>query len=168
MDGLTNNLKEILGAVYRQDLTALENFEIGDVNMKDQDGRTPLMHAILAEDADPAIVQMLINRGADIEACDSEQKWTALHFAARDQKESIIRSLLESGATVDPVDVFGNTPLWRSVMNSTSNLAAVKELVKYGADPHRKNEYDVAPIDIARDTERADIVALFEGETCGH
>ena len=158
-----NKLDEILGAVYRKDLTALEKFTPEDVNTKDQDGRTPLMHAILADDADPSIVQLLIKRGADINTFDSGQKWTALHFAARDQNEAIVRSLLEAGATVDPVDVFGNTPLWRSVMNSTPSLAAIKELLKHGADPYRKNNSGIAPIDVARDTGRADIVALFEG-----
>lgn len=159
-----NRLDQILGAVYRKDMTALEGFTPEDVNTKDQDGRTSLMHAILAEDADPSIVQLLINHGADINTYDNGQKWTALHFAARDQNEAIVRSLLDAGATVDPVDVFGNTPLWRSVMNSTSSLAAIRELLKHGADPHRKNGHGSAPIDIARDTGRADIVALFEGD----
>ncbi len=159
-----NNLDDILGAVYRKDVKALARLTPSTVNMTDQDGRTPLMHAILADDADPSIVHMLINHGANINASDSGQKWTALHFAARDQNEAIVRSLLEAGATVDPVDVFGNTPLWRSVMNSTSSLAAMKELVKHGADPHRENNHGVAPIDVARDIGRDDIVALFEGK----
>lgn len=159
-----DNLNEILGAVYRKDVKALERLTPATANMRDQDGRTPLIHAVLAEDADPSIVQLLIRHGADINAFDSGQKWTALHFAARDQNEAIVRSLLEAGATVDPADMFGNTPLWRSVMNSTSNLAAMKELVKHGADPHRKNNRDVAPIDVAREIGRTDIVALFEGK----
>jgi ankyrin repeat protein len=72
--------------------------------------------------------------------------------------------LLEAGAKVDPVDVFGNTPLWRSVMNSTSDLGAIKELLKHGADPSIKNNHGRAPIDIARDTRRDDIIALFKGK----
>lgn len=43
-------------------------------------------------------------------------------------------------------------------------LILVKELVEHGAEPLRKNNYGVAPIDIARETGRAEIVALFEGK----
>lgn len=159
-----NNLDEIIEAVYRKDIMALKKLSLASVNMTDQDGRTPLMHAILAEDADPSIVRLLINQGANVNAFDGGQKWTALHFAARDQEEAIVRILLEEGATVDPVDVFGNTPLWRGVMNFTSNIDMIKELVAHGADPHRKNNHGVSPIDIARKIGLTDIVSLFEGE----
>jgi ankyrin repeat protein len=155
-------LGEILGAVYRKDLAALRRATPQDLNLRDQDGRTPLMHAILAEDADPSIVQLLIDHGADVNINDNGQKWTPLHFAARDQNEPLVRILLNAAAAVDPVDVFGNTPLWRSVMNSTSSLSAMAELLKHGADPDKKNNHGSSPMDVARDTGRTDIVALFE------
>jgi len=162
-------LDEILGAIRKNDILALKKLTPTNVLIRgrDQDGMTLLMNAILEEAVDTSIVRLLIERGVDINASDSEG-WTALHFAARDQNEEIVQILLKAGATVDPVDMFGNTPLWRSVMNSTSNLAVIKKLVAHGADPYRTNEHGVAPINIARDTERADIVALFEGETCGN
>jgi ankyrin repeat protein len=156
-------LDEILGAVYRRDVSALEHATPAEVNASDEDRRPPLMHAVLAEHADPLIVRLLIERGADVNVADKDQKWTALHFAARDQKEPIVRALLEAGAKVDPVDVFGNTPLWRAVSNASPNLDVVKELLAHGADPFKKSKSGVAPIDIARDMERSDLVALFEG-----
>lgn len=159
-----NYLDEILGAISRKDIMALKMLTPTYVNIRDQDGMTPLMNAILEEDVDPSLVRLLIERGADINASDTGEKWTALHLAARDQNEEIVSILLEAGAIVDPVDVFGNTPLWRSIMNSTSNLAAIKELVEHGADPYRKNNYDVSPIDLAREMRRANIVTLLEGE----
>jgi len=159
-----NYLDEILGAISRKDIMALKMLTPTHVNIRDQDGMTTLMNAILEEDVDPSIVRLLIERGADINASDTSEKWTALHLAARDQNEEIVSILLEAGATVDPVDVFGNTPLWRSVMNSNSSLATIKELVKHGADPYRKNNYGVSPIDLARKIGRVDIVAIFEGK----
>jgi len=159
-----NHVDEILDAISKRDVMALKKLTPTDVNLRDQDGMTILMNAILEEDVDPSIIQLLIQRGADINASESSQRWTALHLAARDQKEKIVPILLDAGADVDPVEVFGNTPLWRSVMTSTSNLAVIKELVAHGADPYRRNNYGVAPIDIARDTGRADIVALLEGK----
>jgi ankyrin repeat protein len=154
-------LDEILGAIYRKDLAALATFSPKDANASDEDGRTALMHAVLADDADVAIVRLLIDRGADVRAEDRNQKWTALHFAARDQNAAIVRCLLENGAAVDPLDVFGNTPLWRGVMNATSSLDAIKELFAHGADPEKKNRHGSAPIDVARQTGRDDILAVF-------
>jgi ankyrin repeat protein len=162
-----STLDDVLRAVYRKDRAALEQLSCEQVNMRDADGRTTLMHAILAEDADPSIVRLLIDRGADVNAADSDQRWSALHFGARDQKPEIVRQLLEVGAAVDPIDAFGNTPLWRAVMEAGSSLDTIKELLRHGADPHRKNSRGIAPINLARDMGRDDIVALFEG-TAAH
>jgi uncharacterized protein len=156
-------LDGVLGAVYRKDRVALQQLSREQVNMRDADGRTPLMHAILADDADPPIVRLIIERGADVNVADGGQHWTALHFAARDHNTEIVRQLLQSGAAVDPVDAFGNTPLWRAVMEAGSNLDTIRQLLRHGADPHRKNSKGIAPTDLARSTGRDDIVALFKG-----
>ncbi|SRR5260370_33250700 len=157
-----SELDDVLMAIYRGNLKGLEKFTSEQLNARDQDGRTPLMHAVLAENADPALVKFLIARGADVNATDNDQRWTALHFAARDQKEEVVRALLDAGANIDPVDVFGNTPLWRAVMNASSNLSVIQELIKRGAKPHKKNSSDVAPIDIAKQSGRDDIVVVLE------
>ncbi|MFE2124254.1 ankyrin repeat domain-containing protein [Rhodococcus aetherivorans] len=156
-----HSIDEIVRAVYRKDVMVLDSVTPEEVNLRDEDGRTPLMHAMLAEDTDPAIVALLIDRGADVDVADSDQKWTALHFAARDQNEAQVRLLLKAGADVDPVDVFGNTPLWRSVMNSRSDLAAMKLLIEHGADPHLRNHHGISPLDLARQSGQDDVVALF-------
>lgn len=155
------SLLEIVGAVYRKDRTVLERLTPRELNAKDSDGRTPLMHAILAEDADPSVVKLLIDRGADVMIQDAGEKWTALHFAARDQNAPIVECLVNANATIDAVDVYGNTPLWRSVMNSTEDLRAIRLLLEHGANPHRKNSRGISPADLARTTGRAAILALF-------
>jgi ankyrin repeat protein len=155
---------DILTAIYQRDAKALEGLSAVDLNGTDDDGRTPLMHAVLAEHADPLVVRTLIQHGAQVDTADRDQKWTALHFAARDQKEQIVKTLLDAGATVDPVDVFGNTPLWRAVMNVTSDLGTIKELVKRSADPNKKNDHSIAPIDIARTSGREDVLKVLGAE----
>jgi ankyrin repeat protein len=152
----------ILRAVYRKDLAVLQRLDPSGVNCLDEDGRTPLMHAVLAAEPDPAIVRLLIERGADVNASEPDQHWTALHLAARDQHAIIVRVLLETGAAVDPIDVFGNTPLWRCVMTAASDLTALRCLIAYGADPSKKNNFGISPIDIARTANRADIVSAIE------
>jgi ankyrin repeat protein len=153
--------KDILGAIYRGEIGVLAAATNAEVNAQDEDGRTPLMHAVLAENADASIVKTLIDRGADVHVADTNQRWTALHFAARDQKEPIVAVLLDAGAEVEAVDVFGNTPLMRSV-GKIATISIVRRLTERGADPKRKNKYGVSPMELARDIGRDDIVAVFD------
>jgi ankyrin repeat protein len=127
--------------------------------MADADGRTPLMLAVLA--GDPVAAASLVDAGADVDAADHEQKWTALHFAARDHHAALVRLLLDAGAEVDPVDVFGDTPLWRAVMTAGSDLSTLSVLLGHGADPRRKNRHGLSPLDLARESGQEDVVALL-------
>ncbi|HZI62387.1 MAG TPA: ankyrin repeat domain-containing protein [Pyrinomonadaceae bacterium] len=159
-----SRLDQVITAIYARDLKKLETFDSSDLNLVDEDDRTPLMHAVLAENADHKIVNMLIERGADVNAEDAVRNWTALQFAAQIQRDDIVKTLLENGASVDPVDTFGNSPLWVAVMNASSNLDVVRLLVQSGADPNRKNQAGVAPIDIAKQSGRNDILAVLQGD----
>jgi ankyrin repeat protein len=152
---------EIARAVYRKDFTVLGGLTRAEANLRDEDGRTPLMHAVLADDADPAVVAVLIDRGTDVNAADAAQRWTALHFAARDGNERLVRSLLAAGADVDAVDVFGNTPLWRAV-NTGTGLAPMTELLHHGADPGHENRNGSSPLGLARESGEVDVLALLE------
>ena len=154
---------KIAEAVYRKDYDVLETLLNGDnVDAVDEDGRTALMHAVLAEDAAPQMVAFLIKRGADVHAADGDQGWTAIHFAARDQRVDIVEVLLRHGADVDCVDSFGNTPLWRCVMNATPNIAIIKALLANGADANKKNVHGVSALDTARKMGKDELVALLE------
>lgn len=157
-----DELKKILGAVYRKDRAVLEELSPADMRLRDEDGRTPLMHAALAEDADPAIIKLLTERGADVNAVEHGEKWSALHFAARDQKQTVVRVLLAAGAAVDAVNASGNTPLWESLMASSPERGVALELIEHGADPFRKNIEGVAPVDVARKRGHAGIVRLLK------
>jgi ankyrin repeat protein len=152
---------DIIKAVYRKDYAALAAASPAELDAADADGRTPLMHAVLEGDTD--MVRVLIERNVDLDAADRAQKWTALHFAARDQNAVAVRLLLDAGAKVDPTDVFGNTPLWRSVMSVSADPAAIRELVRRGAEVNRKNAYGEAPMDVARKRGRDDIAAVLQG-----
>jgi len=153
---------EIARAVYRKDLTVLGELTRAEANLRDEDRRTPLMHAVLADDADPRVVAVLIDRGTDVNAADGAQRWTALHFAARDGNEQLVRLLLAAGAQVDAVDVFGNTPLWRAVRNTGDGLAPMTALLHRGADPGRKNQHGISPLELARESGEEDVLALLE------
>lgn len=153
---------EIVRAVYREDVTALGAVTRDEANLTDSDGRTPLMHAVLADGADPRVVAVLLDRGTNVNAADSDQKWTALHFAAREGREELVRLLLAAGADVDAVDVFGDTPLWRAVMNAGTDPGTMTVLLRHGADPGRKNRAGISPLDLARESSQEAVVGLLE------
>jgi ankyrin repeat protein len=155
--------QDLLTAVYRQDMGAIKRLtESGiDMNERDKDGRTVLMHAVLAENAESGLVKYLISSGVDVDASDKAQQWTALHFAARDQKPEIVRALIEGGAQIDPVDVFGNTPLWRCVMISSPNETVVRILLESGADPDKTNYAGNSPRDLAANSGDQDVLEML-------
>ena len=105
---------------------------------------TPLMEAVLAGDREAA--GSLLEQGADPDVHDTDQQWTALHLAARDNDAELVKLLLDHGAEVDPVDTFGNTPLWRAVFAAGEDT--IRTLLEHGADPDRKNHSDVSPRDL--------------------
>jgi ankyrin repeat protein len=157
-------LEEVIKAIYRKDYSLLKRFKSEGINLNetDEDGRNALMHSVLAEDADPKMVQFLIGSGADVNLHDDGQNWTALHFAARDQQLEIVKILLENGAKPNTVECFGNTPIGRCLDVSPANLIIVKLLLKYGADPNIKNNYGNSPVDTAKLIGDEDLIKTFE------
>lgn len=153
----------IINAIYKKDVVGLKKiFGMGaNVNTKDELGRTPLMHAVLDDEASMEIVQLLLNLGADVNSYDDDQHWTTLHFAARDQKFEMVDMLLSNGAIVDAKDIFGNTPLWRCVMNGKPQGKIVLRLLQAGANPDMKNLRGVSPKDIACKTAQSEILKIL-------
>ncbi|KLU83540.1 hypothetical protein MAPG_02597 [Magnaporthiopsis poae ATCC 64411] len=80
-----------------------------DVNSKDGDGRTPL--SIAAEKGNWSIVDLLIEREANIYLADSNGQ-TPLWVAAEKGHRDLVGLLLGNGADIDWADSNGQTPLW--------------------------------------------------------
>jgi ankyrin repeat protein/mono/diheme cytochrome c family protein len=73
-----------------------------NVNVKDEEGRTPLMLAAGSEYFSPDTIQLLIDNGADLNA-QSAGGETALDFAKRAGQASVARLLLKVGAKTGEV-----------------------------------------------------------------
>jgi ankyrin repeat protein len=157
-------MNELISLIYRNDAAAVrERLERGaDVDDRDQQGRTLLMHAVLGAASSLEIVQLLLDHGADVDARDNEQGWTALHFAAQEKRIEVIDALLHAGAEVNPSDRFGNTPLGRAVFSARGDNSAVKALLDAGGDPDILNASGVSPRALAKSIANYDVASAFD------
>jgi len=106
-----------------------------DVEIKDEEGRTPLSHA--ARDEDIEIATILLDRGADVNSVDDTQ-WTPLMVAAEVGLEAMGCLLLERGANSNACGEEGDTPLLLAARAGCVGLVA--RLLDFGADPNAQDE----------------------------
>jgi ankyrin repeat protein len=113
----------------------------------DRDGRLPLHHAALADDLGEVEARLAADDDpnlGDREGC------TPLQFAAQEGALDAARRLLDAGAEVDPVNRFGNTPLFVAVFNSRGPGDLIDLLRTRGADPVAANHSGQTPLALAR------------------
>ena len=82
--------------------------ERADMDAADLCGSTPLN--VAASTGDLAIVRMLLEKGASLEATN-ENKWTPLNSAAFFDHVEVVKMLLGKGAYIEAADMFGLTSL---------------------------------------------------------
>jgi hypothetical protein len=104
----------LLGAIYRGEAQLLRDSLASSSSVVDvdEDGRTVLMCAVLADipaTVKSEILEILLERGAPVNHKDTDQAWTALAFAARDCSAAVCSLLIAAGAEIDATDTFGNT-----------------------------------------------------------
>lgn len=102
----------------------------------------------------------LVANGVDLDAAD-DRGLTPLHLAAQQRRSDVVRVLLESGCLVDPLDVYGNSPLWTAVFNSEGEGDVILLLREWGADPHHKNKSNRSPLDLARTIDNVNVHQFF-------
>ena len=113
-----------------------------DIEIKDQNGRTPLHDAVKKNHL--AVVDLLLNHGANVHSKDNSSV-TPLHEVVT---HSVAETLITAGADVNAVDADGFTPLHYAVGNLPD---LIEILVKKGADINAKsNDGDTALSGYAR------------------
>ena len=79
------------------------------MNAKDEDSWTPLHSAVAGGHKD--VVELLIAKGADVNAKDEEYGAIPLHHAAQAGHKEIVELLIAAGADVNAKNKDGKTPL---------------------------------------------------------
>jgi len=75
----------------------------------------------------------------------------------------MVQLLLDKGATVDPKDQLGNTPLFRALssLRGQAEGNAIWALILAGADRTIKNDHGVSPEDLSRGVSNYDLGQFF-------
>jgi len=173
LDGLKAK-DELLLAIEQGDVGKVKKLipvvkkTFGTIDIRDDEGRTPLMIATSKGKND--VIELLLNAGANINAIDAnpEKKVSALWRAYTYKKPDTFNLLLKKGA--DPNIFFGAKPPHNSLLisiinNSKSdspNDVYLQEILKYSVNLNYKNKDNQTALDIAKKLGFKEIVALLE------
>uniref|UniRef100_A0A667YB65 Poly [ADP-ribose] polymerase n=1 Tax=Myripristis murdjan TaxID=586833 RepID=A0A667YB65_9TELE len=131
-----------------------------NVNCRDVEGRqsTPLHFA--AGYNRLAVVQFLLQHGADVHAKD-KGGLVPLHNACSYGHYEVAELLVLHGAVVNVADLWKFTPLHEAAAKGKYDIC--KLLLQHGADPTRKNRDGNTPLDLVKDAD-TDIQDLLRGD----
>jgi ankyrin repeat protein len=129
------------------------NDKLNEVNS----GETPLMHAARGGGADA--VRMLILAGARVNASESWNGQTALHWAAAEGRGAIVETLIEGGADIRHRSNAGSTPFMFAVRKG--DVRSVKAFLAAGADVNEKRPDLATPLLVAIVNGHEDLVDLL-------
>ena len=114
------NMEAVIDKIIEQDREQL--------NVKDNAGRTPIMHAILQKN--DSIANKLIGSGADLKAVDLNGK-TVLSYAYEKGMEEIISKIVEQDNSLLEIKESGYTLLHRAIEDRNEKMAL--HLISLGA-----------------------------------
>ena len=106
---------------------------------------------------DVRTVERLLQNGVPVDV-SNEYGWTALHRAAKHNREDIAKQLLQAAADVNKQTNNGDTPLHWAAFHNSHDVARL--LVEGGADMSLMNKWNQTPLD--RATGNAVRSLLFE------
>ncbi|MBL7143052.1 MAG: ankyrin repeat domain-containing protein, partial [Phycisphaerae bacterium] len=119
---LKTELKPLLKAAKDGDFSTVKSLisNSADVNIRDWQSKTPLHHAVEAGNIE--IVDLLLSKGAWINAKDAWNCETPLHMAVRLCRRDIVQLLLSNGADVNAKKQLDDTPLLMAALAGPEQL----------------------------------------------
>lgn len=82
----------------------------------------------------PALIKLLLSKGANINAIDKDNKRTAIFYAVEKRNFELVKLLTESGARLNAIDGSGN-PLVFFALGPVSGYPILEYLLSHGANP---------------------------------
>lgn len=146
-------------AIERGDLNAVRaHLDVHQdcLNMLDEDGQPPL-HVAVQENR-PAIIDLLLERGASIESV-GYHGWRPLHIAASLGNLDLVNLCLAHGASVKSLTLTKQTPLHKAA--SSHSAAVVRRLIEAGANPNDRNDRGMTTLHVAAHQNDIQIVRML-------
>ena len=104
----------------------------------------------------PLVKQMVETYDVEV----NKTGWTALHYAATNGYDDIVKYLLDHAAYIDAESPNGTTPLMMAAMGG--HITTVKLLLDEGADMNLRNQQKMDVIDFAKRYHQDEIAAGLE------
>jgi ankyrin repeat protein len=145
-----------LGAYFGVDYALQFLLSSNSPDPKDSYRRTPLHLA--SENGHLEIVQLLLDRGADVKAAD-RNGWTSLYRASENGYLEIVQLLLNYSADIKAADRNRWTPLHLASLNG--HLEIVQLLLDYNADIKAAGRDGLIPLHLASQNGHLEIVQLL-------
>lgn len=138
-----------------------------DIKARSATGKTALMYA--ASHSYPAVINLLLQKGAGIDDVQESTGWTSLFFALQRNREmQVVTCLLDAGADINHKDLKGQTPLMLASQYST-DTRLIDMLIRQGADPTIMSGDGSTALDYAREnTGNASAQAMLMAHTGGN
>ncbi len=128
------------------------------VDGRDSQGRTPLM--IAASNGQTEIAKLLLKKGADPLAEESEYHDIAMYIAAMNGHLDIVKLFVSNGVDANFRNTrTGETILWVAAMDNRLDVA--KFLLSNGADPNIADKRGDTPIKVSHDPKVKDLLRKF-------
>jgi ankyrin repeat protein len=128
-----------------------------DVNSRDEELRTPLM--ISVNEANIVITDLLLSKGADVNAKGGDLGWTVLMFGIFGKNKEIVAKLIAKGADVNATNDTGDTALMFAAQSGQEDI--VELLLEKGADVNAKDKTGRTALTYAEQRGATEIIKLL-------
>ena len=143
----------------------LRQLETGaEIDARDsEENFTPLMVAVVSEQADASMVRLLVARGADVNAIEPEEEKSVLALAVREGNMEKVEALLDAGADLHYQNAGGYDVLIHAVHSGAAReagalLPLIELLLARGASPLGESDWGESALSVSSHEGRFDIV----------
>lgn len=125
--------------------------------------QTPL-HTASQYSAGESLIKLLLARGADVAARDSDQRTPLYYASSCKNNKAVVSLLLEHGSEVDAKDVRGETPLF--IASRWACCEVVTVLFQHGTDVNVVNDDGYTPLAYASERKDPSLVSELIRHGC--